>query len=55
MARVPQSAFLKRHLIPDDKSLWKFDRFFDFIKAREELIRGRLKALFPTPSYQQEG
>jgi uncharacterized protein with ParB-like and HNH nuclease domain len=43
------ASFLKRHLIPDDKSLWKLDRFNDFINAREELIRDRLKALFPTP------
>lgn len=43
------SSFLKRHLIPADKSLWKFDRFNDFINAREELIRTRLKTLFPTP------
>lgn len=46
------SSFIKRHLIPDDKSLWKFDRFDDFLKAREELIRNRLKKLFPTPSYR---
>jgi uncharacterized protein with ParB-like and HNH nuclease domain len=45
------SSFLKRHLIPEDKSLWKFDRFDDFIKEREVLIRQRLKALFPTPSH----
>ena len=43
------SSFLKRHLIPDDKSLWQFDRFNDFITVREELIRARLKALFPMP------
>ena len=46
------SSFIERHLIPDDKSLWKFDRFDDFLKAREELIRNRLKVLFPTPSYR---
>ncbi len=46
------SSFLKRHLIPDDKSLWTYDRFDDFLKAREELIRERLNALFPTPSYR---
>ena len=41
-----EAGFLKRHLIPDDKTLWTFDRFPDFLKAREELIRGRLKSLF---------
>ncbi|RLT16894.1 MAG: DUF1524 domain-containing protein, partial [Planctomycetota bacterium] len=38
--------FLKRHLIPTDRALWKFDRFADFLEAREELVRGRLKVLF---------
>jgi hypothetical protein len=41
-----EPGFLRRHLIPDDPALWKFDRFPDFIKAREDLIRGRLKSLF---------
>jgi hypothetical protein len=40
------ASFLKRHLIPDDKALWTFDHFPDFMKAREELIRTRLKSLF---------
>lgn len=40
------ASFLKRHLIPDNKALWTFDRFPDFMKAREELIRARLKSLF---------
>lgn len=38
--------FKKRHLIPDDPSLWKLERFEKFIKAREELIAARLKKLF---------
>lgn len=41
-----EPGFLRRHLIPEDRALWKFDRFPDFLKAREELIRGRLKSLF---------
>ena len=40
------SGFLKRHLIPDDSSLWTFDQFPAFMAAREELIRARLKSLF---------
>lgn len=40
------AGFLKRHLIPDDKSLWTFDRFPEFLEEREELIRARLKSLF---------
>ncbi len=42
--------FLRRHLIPDDKALWRFDRFPDFLRAREELIRGRFKTLFAPPT-----
>lgn len=41
-----EPSFLKRHLIPEDKSLWKFERFPDFLIAREELIKVRLKSLF---------
>jgi hypothetical protein len=41
-----EPGFLKRHLIPDDKSLWTFERFPEFLAAREELIRARLKSLF---------
>lgn len=40
------TSFLKRHLIPHDKSLWTFDRFPEFMTAREELIRTRFKSLF---------
>ncbi len=38
--------FLKRHLIPIDKSLWRFAKFPEFVEAREGLIRQRLKTLF---------
>ena len=41
-----EPGFLTRHLIPTDPALWQFDRFPDFLEAREELIRHRLKALF---------
>jgi Protein of unknown function DUF262 len=41
-----EPGFLKRHLIPDDRALWKFERFPDFLEAREELVRRRLKMLF---------
>lgn len=40
------SSFLKRHLIPDDKSLWTFERFPDFLTAREKLISARLRSIF---------
>lgn len=41
-----EPGFLKRHLIPEDRALWQFDRFPDFLKARETLIRERLKNMF---------
>jgi hypothetical protein len=44
--RSREPGFLKRHLIPDDQALWKFERFPDFLEAREDLVRRRLKALF---------
>ncbi len=40
------SDFKRRHLIPDDPQLLHFDRFDDFVTAREALIRQRLRALF---------
>jgi hypothetical protein len=40
---------LSRHLIPHDQSLYTFDRFEEFVSAREELIRQRLKGLFFAP------
>ena len=41
--------FRQRHLIPDDPTLFKFERFDDFISAREELIKRRLQLLFGNP------
>ncbi|MCW2312228.1 DUF262 domain-containing protein [Rhodoferax antarcticus] len=38
--------FLKRHLIPEDRSLWALDQFPQFLEAREKLIRDRYKSLF---------
>jgi len=40
-----EPGFLKRHLIPGSSSL-RFDRFPDFLEAREELVRQRLKWIF---------
>ena len=37
--------YLAKHLIPVDPSLWKLDRFEDFIEARRKLIRERFKSL----------
>lgn len=38
-------SFLKRHLIPDDPELWKFENFEAFSDKREELIADRLFTL----------
>jgi Protein of unknown function DUF262/Protein of unknown function (DUF1524) len=38
-------AYLEKHLIPKDKSLWEFDKFEHFILARKELIRDRFRSL----------
>src|SRR5262249_43614934 len=41
-----EPGFLKRHLIPGYRALWQVARFPDFLKAREGLIRDRLRAMF---------
>ena len=38
--------FLEDHLIPTDRSLWKLKKFRQFIEAREDLIRAKLKREF---------
>src|SRR5256885_16615738 len=42
-------SFRKRHLIPDNDDLLSFDKFEEFINAREELIRQRLKTIVALP------
>jgi hypothetical protein len=43
-------AYLEKHLIPDDPSLWQVDRFEDFIVARRKLIRNKFcHLLIATP------
>jgi hypothetical protein len=37
--------YRRRHLIPTDPSLYDFAKFEEFVEAREELIRQRLKTL----------
>jgi hypothetical protein len=41
-------SYLEKHLIPQDPSLWKLDRFDDFIDERKNLIRERFKSLLIT-------
>lgn len=46
------ATYLKLHLIPEDKTLWKIDHFEDFIEARKDLLRDHFKWLLvsTTPS-----
>ncbi|HUU81486.1 MAG TPA: DUF262 domain-containing protein, partial [Acidobacteriota bacterium] len=44
--KTRDKTFLKRHLIPPDPELWKFENFEGFLAEREKLIRGRLELLF---------
>lgn len=37
--------YLGKHLIPRDPSLWKMERFEDFVAERKNLIRGRFQSL----------
>jgi hypothetical protein len=37
--------YRRRHLIPDDPALYDFNKFEEFVQAREELIRLRLRSL----------
>lgn len=43
-------AYLEKHLIPTDPSLWKMDRFEDFIEERKKLIGDRFRWLLTTPN-----
>ena len=36
--------YFKRHFIPTDNSLWRIDRFEEFLLARRKLLRARLAA-----------
>ncbi len=40
-SKEDQQKYLDLHLIPQDPSLWKVDRFEDFITARKQLIRDK--------------
>jgi hypothetical protein len=40
-------AFLRRHLIPNKPGLWEVDMLAQFVEAREDLIRQRLRRVGP--------
>jgi hypothetical protein len=42
------AGFCRRHLIPEDAGLLRFEKFEEFVLAREGLIRERLKRLLST-------
>lgn len=44
--------FRARHLIPQDNTLLRFEKFEQFIAAREDLIRQRLRTIFALPAVQ---
>jgi len=44
--KTRDDSFKKRHLIPDDPELWKFENFEAFMDRREDLIVDRLSQLF---------
>lgn len=48
------SSFRRRHLIPDDDALLRFENFEAFIEAREALIGQRLKDLFAPVASMEE-
>lgn len=48
--RTRDVAFLDRHLIPKDPRLWQVSALPEFVAAREELIRQRLRRLYLDPA-----
>jgi hypothetical protein len=44
--RTRDASFKKRHLIPDNPELWKFENFEQFVEEREKLIADRLDQVF---------
>lgn len=48
-----ESSYLEKHLIPQDRALWKLDRFDDFIAERKKLIAERFKSLLVPSGLQQ--
>jgi hypothetical protein len=44
--RTRDPGFKRRHLIPEDSSLYTLQMFPSFVKAREKLITDRLKQIF---------
>lgn len=47
--------YLKRHLIPTDKTLWKMDKYDVFLIERRKLIRARIQQVLSFGGDEQEG
>lgn len=50
-----ESAYLRLHLIPEDRALWKIDRFEDFIAERKKLIAEKFRPLLISAEIQTQG
>lgn len=44
------AAYLQKHLIPNDTTLWELDRYDDFIEARKLLLREHFRTLKVLPT-----
>jgi hypothetical protein len=55
VGRRAETAYLHLHLIPVDRSLWKIDRFEDFIAERKKLIEEKFKPLLVSTEFQMQG
>jgi hypothetical protein len=40
-----EPGFIRRHLIPADRSLWQMEKFPYFLEERNRLIQGRLRVV----------
>lgn len=47
------ASYYRLHLIPEDPSLWKLDRYEDFVAARKKLILAKFAPLLVQPSVAQ--
>jgi len=43
-----KESYIKRHLIPNDRNLWKSENYRDFLEKRRELIMNKLKDILRT-------
>ena len=47
--------YLKKHLIPADRDLWKINRFEDFVDERKQLVGDQFRWLLTSPGSPPEG